>query len=261
MAFQLPFKFSGNAVDATVDGRSRPSKMMDYDQPLVWVTLLLMLFGMVMVYSASIALPDSPKFRYLQDRNEYFLYRQAIFIACLDGGRPRSCSACRSRSGRRHAPMIFVGTLVLLVLVLIPGLGVSVNGARRWLSLKVFNGAAIRDHEDRRGAVRGRLHGAQAGVHAQADQGLRADGRGDRPGGRPAAAAGAGSGRVRRDRLHRHGHPVPGRDQHHLVRRHRRAAGRDLQRDHRALAVPPRAHVRLPRTRGKRTMPWTRPTS
>lgn len=137
MAFQLPFKFSGNAADATVDGRSRPSKMMDYDQPLVWVTLLLMLFGMVMVYSASIALPDSPKFRYLQDRNEYFLYRQAVYILVS-----MVAAAIVFRVPvaiwQRHAPMIFIGTLVLLVLVLIPGLGVSVNGARRWLSLKVF---------------------------------------------------------------------------------------------------------------------------
>jgi cell division protein FtsW len=138
MAFQLPFKFSGNAADATVDGRSRPSKMMDYDQPLVWVTVLLMLLGMVMVYSASIALPDSPKFRYLEDRNEYFLYRQAVYIIVS-----MVAAAVVFRIPiavwQKYAPMIFIGTLVMLVLVLIPGLGVSVNGARRWLSLKVFN--------------------------------------------------------------------------------------------------------------------------
>src|SRR5437016_12708843 len=54
------------------------SKMMEYDQPLVWVTLLLMLLGMVMVYSASISLPDSPK--YASYKNAHFLIRQAIFI-------------------------------------------------------------------------------------------------------------------------------------------------------------------------------------
>ncbi|WP_313167753.1 putative lipid II flippase FtsW [Massilia oculi] len=138
MAFQIPFKFAGSASDATVDGRSKPSKMMDYDQPLVWVTLLLMLLGMVMVYSASIALPDSPKFRYLGDRNEYFLYRQAMYIIVS-----MVAAAVVFRIPiavwQKYAPMLFIGTLVMLVLVLIPGLGVSVNGARRWLSLKVMN--------------------------------------------------------------------------------------------------------------------------
>ena len=89
MAFQSPFKFSGSASDAVVGGRSRPSKMMDYDQPLVWVTVLLMLFGLVMVYSASIALPDSPKFAYLGDKNEYFLYRQMMYIAVSMAALPR----------------------------------------------------------------------------------------------------------------------------------------------------------------------------
>ena len=54
------------------------SKMMEYDQPLVWVTLILMVFGMVMVYSASISLPDSPK--YANYKNTHFLVRQAMFI-------------------------------------------------------------------------------------------------------------------------------------------------------------------------------------
>ncbi len=54
------------------------STMMEYDQPLVWVTVLLMLFGMVMVYSASISLPDSPK--YANYKNAHFLIRQAIFV-------------------------------------------------------------------------------------------------------------------------------------------------------------------------------------
>jgi len=138
MAFQIPFKFSGSASDAVVGGRSRPSKMMDYDQPLVWVTVLLMLFGLVMVYSASIALPDSPKFAYLGDKNEYFLYRQMMYIAVS-----MAAAAVVFRVPvavwQKYAPMLFIGTLVLLMLVLIPGIGVSVNGARRWLPLKVMN--------------------------------------------------------------------------------------------------------------------------
>lgn len=136
MAFQLPFKFSGSSTDAVAE-RSRPSKMMDYDQPLVWITLILMLFGMVMVYSASIGLPDSPKFTNLNGRHEYFLYRQAAFISAAIVA---AYFAFRIpvAAWQKLAPLMFVGTLVLLILVLIPGIGVSVNGARRWLSLKLF---------------------------------------------------------------------------------------------------------------------------
>ena len=136
MAFQLPFKFSGSSLDASIAARTQPSKMMEYDQPLVWMVLLLMLFGMVMVYSASIALPDSPKFSYLANKSNYFLVRQAMFIAI-------SLVLCSFvfripiATWQRFAPMMFVATLVLLALVLVPGVGVSVNGARRWLPLKV----------------------------------------------------------------------------------------------------------------------------
>ncbi|MFL6672168.1 MAG: putative lipid II flippase FtsW [Massilia sp.] len=136
MAFQIPFKFSGSSSDATIAARSRPSMMMEYDQPLVWVVLLLMLFGMVMVYSASIALPDSPKFAYLANKNNYFLVRQGMFIAVslLIG---MFVFRIPVATWQRFAPAMFVATLVLLALVLVPGIGVSVNGARRWLPLKV----------------------------------------------------------------------------------------------------------------------------
>lgn len=136
MAFQLPFKFSGSSGDVLASSRARASKMMEYDQPLVWVTLLLMLFGMVMVYSASISLPDSPKFAHY--KNTYFLQRQAIFIAIsLVTG--LFVFRIRVADWQRLAPWLFVATLVLLVLVFVPGLGVTVNGGKRWLNLKVFN--------------------------------------------------------------------------------------------------------------------------
>jgi cell division protein FtsW len=136
MAFQFPFKFSGSSADVLASSRARASKMMEYDQPLVWVTLLLMLFGMVMVYSASISLPDSPKFA--NYKNTYFLQRQAIFIAIsLVTG--LFVFRIRIADWQRLAPWLFVATLVLLMLVFVPGLGVTVNGGKRWLTLKVFN--------------------------------------------------------------------------------------------------------------------------
>lgn len=135
MALQLPFRFSGSEAPAPLDSRARHSKMMDYDQPLVWSVLLLMLFGMVMVYSASIALPDSPKFA--NYKNHFFVQRQAVFIGIAMVAAAVAFRV-RVQDWQRAAPYLFIATLVALVLVLIPGLGVNVNGGRRWLSLKVF---------------------------------------------------------------------------------------------------------------------------
>ncbi|MDB5852603.1 MAG: ftsW [Herminiimonas sp.] len=135
MKFALP-TFLTNAGVQPVPGLAQRSRMAEYDQPLVWVTLLLMLFGMVMVYSASIALPDSPK--YSSYRNAHFLVRQAIFIlVSLAAG--LVVFRIRIEAWQRAAPWLFVITLVLLACVLVPGLGKGVNGAKRWLSFKVFN--------------------------------------------------------------------------------------------------------------------------
>jgi cell division protein FtsW len=136
MAFQLPFSFSGSDTPAPLDSRARQSKMMDYDQPLVWVVVLLMLLGMVMVYSASIALPDSPKFA--NYKNTFFLQRQAIFIA-ISVCAGALAFRVRISDWQRAAPYLFIATLVLLTLVIIPHVGVTVNGGQRWLSLKIFN--------------------------------------------------------------------------------------------------------------------------
>ena len=132
----LPSFFASASVQKPIERLPQRSKMMEYDQPLVWVVLLLMLLGMVMVYSASIALPDSPK--YASYKSTHFLMRQAIFVfISLIAG--LLAFRVRIETWQRLAPYLFVGTLMLLLLVLIPGIGKGVNGAKRWLSFKVFN--------------------------------------------------------------------------------------------------------------------------
>ncbi|MGZ3254499.1 MAG: FtsW/RodA/SpoVE family cell cycle protein, partial [Burkholderiaceae bacterium] len=124
MRFALPF-FSTSSPAPSVPSLEQRSKMMEYDQPLVWVVLLLMLFGMVMVYSASISLPDSPK--YANYKNSHFLMRQAMFIGVsLVAG--LFAFRVRIETWQRFAPYLFAGTLILLLLVLIPGVGKGVNG-------------------------------------------------------------------------------------------------------------------------------------
>jgi cell division protein FtsW len=128
--------FSSSARQAPLPGVMQRSRMMEYDQPLAWVVVLLMLFGMVMVYSASIALPDSPK--YANYKNWHFLLRQAVFVgAALVAA--MLAFRVRVETWQRLAPYLFVAGIVLLTLVLVPGIGKGVNGARRWISLQFFN--------------------------------------------------------------------------------------------------------------------------
>jgi cell division protein FtsW len=136
MAFQIPFIFSGSSGDAAIAARARPSRMMEYDQLLVWVTILMMLFGMVMVYSASIALPDSP--RYANYRESHFLLRHAFALGIgLSVG--LAAFQVPVKVWDRYAPKLFVFALILLVIVLVPFVGKGVNGARRWIPLGVMN--------------------------------------------------------------------------------------------------------------------------
>jgi cell division protein FtsW len=110
--------------------------MHAYDASLSWTVLLLLAFGLVMVYSASIAMAESSA--YTGNRAWYFLLRHGIFLAI---GIATAAVAFQVpvKSWQRLAPWLFIAGAALLVLVLIPGIGKSVNGSRRWLSLFVVN--------------------------------------------------------------------------------------------------------------------------
>jgi len=107
-----------------------------YDQGLLWVTLLLLGLGLVMVYSASIALAEADKSTGLQ--STYYLMRHAVYlvISLLAG---LAAFQIPTRIWQQVAPILFLLGLALLVLVLIPGLGREVNGSRRWIPLFVAN--------------------------------------------------------------------------------------------------------------------------
>jgi len=111
---------------------AQPVRVQVFDLALLWVTVALLAFGLIMVYSASIALPDNPKFaRYA---HTHFLVRHTAFmvlsfvVALLTFQVPMA-------TWERVAPWLFVFSLLLLVVVLIPHVGKGVNGARRWITL------------------------------------------------------------------------------------------------------------------------------
>ncbi|MGZ5194144.1 MAG: FtsW/RodA/SpoVE family cell cycle protein, partial [Ramlibacter sp.] len=97
-------------------GRSAPSQIANFDQPLFWVTVALLAFGLVMVYSATIALPDNPRFaRY---DHAYFLTRHIVFLG-LAFGAALVTFQVPLNVWERVAPWLFVVSLLLLIAVLI----------------------------------------------------------------------------------------------------------------------------------------------
>lgn len=110
--------------------------VQEYDSALIWVTVLLLGFGMVMVYSASIAIAEAS--RSTGNNAFYYLSRHAAYVLLsLVAG--AIVFQVPLRIWQRAAPILFVIGLVLLTLVLIPGIGREVNGSRRWLSLGIAN--------------------------------------------------------------------------------------------------------------------------
>jgi cell division protein FtsW len=111
---------------------SQPTRISGFDQGLVCVVVALLALGVVMVYSASVALPDNPKFaRYTPT---YFLARHALSIALAFVVALLTLQV-PAAFWERWASWLFVISLVLLAVVLVPHVGKGVNGARRWIPI------------------------------------------------------------------------------------------------------------------------------
>jgi cell division protein FtsW len=110
--------------------------MLAYDVTLAWAAILLLAIGLVMVYSASIASAEASS--YTGYRTWYFLARHALFLA-LGLAAAAIAFQVPVKAWEWLAPWAFMVATVLLVLVLVPGIGKSVNGSRRWLPLVVVN--------------------------------------------------------------------------------------------------------------------------
>ncbi len=129
----LPVRLGGSSFART---GPEPARVAGFDQGLVWVTVALLAFGLVMVYSASIAMPDNPKFsRYA---HTHFLVRHMISLALAFVAAVIAFQVPIS-TWEKVAPWLFVACLILLIAVLVPHIGKGVNGARRWIALGIMN--------------------------------------------------------------------------------------------------------------------------
>ena len=117
-------------------GGAHPVRLLAFDQTLVVVVGALIALGVVMVYSASVALPDNPKFAAYSQM--YFLQRHVLalaiaFVVAL------VVVQVPIAVWEKQAPIIFLISLMLLVVVLVPFIGKVVNFSRRWIPLGFMN--------------------------------------------------------------------------------------------------------------------------
>jgi cell division protein FtsW len=113
--------------------RARERMPFAWDFATLGLTAALLLVGIVMVTSASMSIAA-------KDFADpfYFLERQFIF-AMAGLGLAWCMTRFPTELWHRYSLVLLVAALLLLVLVLIPGLGARVNGARRWLRIGVLN--------------------------------------------------------------------------------------------------------------------------
>lgn len=107
----------------------------ELDLALLSTVLLLSGLGLIMVYSASIAIAES---KFGENGTYYFLVRQAISIV-LGIGFGMAAFKVSLRQWQTCSRFLLVIGIVLLFVVLIPGIGLEINGSRRWLPLVIFN--------------------------------------------------------------------------------------------------------------------------
>ena len=115
-------------------GSGAPARLLGFDQTLVGVVIALLSLGVVMVYSASIALPDNPALAGYSP--SHFLTRQLLsiglgFIGAL------AMVQVPMKVWERCSPWVFILAIVLLIVVLFVGRGLK--GAHRWIPLGIMN--------------------------------------------------------------------------------------------------------------------------
>ena len=105
------------------------------DLPFALLSLLLLTVGVLMVLSASFARA------YYDPTNDtggiatYYFVRQALFALC-GVGVMFVCSRFPMGFYRHISGIVMMVSVALLAVVLVPGIGEKVNGARRWINLK-----------------------------------------------------------------------------------------------------------------------------
>jgi len=107
-------------------------KSNEYDRVLIVLIGVLVIFGIMMVLSASSAIA------YGEKADAYYYLKKQLLWAVLGLSAMAVMMKIDYHLLKKWVYPIFLASLVLLVLVLVPGIGKEINGARRWIILFGF---------------------------------------------------------------------------------------------------------------------------
>jgi cell division protein FtsW len=109
-----------------------PRSQVGLDPWLCVAAAALLAWGLVMVASASVAQAQK-----IAGEPFHYFYRQVVFVL-IGGVAAWAVFSVPMHVWERRSALLAVGALLLLAIVLIPGIGVKVNGARRWIDLELL---------------------------------------------------------------------------------------------------------------------------
>ena len=104
-----------------------------FDPVMLLIVATLLLGGFVVLASASITVSDN-----VAGRPFYYVERQ-LLAALMGGAAAFACLMLPMRVWQALSPVMLLVGLALLCLVLVPGIGVEVNGATRWVRIGFMN--------------------------------------------------------------------------------------------------------------------------
>lgn len=106
---------------------------MNPSKRLLFFALLLSSVGLILIYEASVVeafTQFDDKFHFVKRQFLWLLAGLTIFLVT---------SRLNLKFIKKITPFLFAASLLSLILVLIPGLGLKLQGARRWLDLGLFS--------------------------------------------------------------------------------------------------------------------------
>jgi cell division protein FtsW len=103
------------------------------DPVMLLIVATLLLGGFVILASASITVSDNVAGR------PFFYVERQLLAALLGGAAAFACLMLPMRVWQALSPVMLLVSLALLCLVLVPGIGVEVNGATRWMRIGFMN--------------------------------------------------------------------------------------------------------------------------